>query len=328
MTWGGTLQELLRQYLAVGPDHSARRRAQTVFDGLLRASSALSIATGRLVVVRGDAIPGALSLPDGTVVLFTGAVRLCDEHGGAAADSLLAFVLAHELSHLASGHHRHAAPFEGVHLLEHRANDVPDTVIQSLRLELGDAKASANRERSADREGLHLAALAGHDAVAIAAAARGFFETWAQQTGDGTTAGGDDFERRAAAIRAALEVLRDALDLFELGTRYLELGRYADASWLLRRYAGQLSAPEAYNNLGLALLGLALARMDAAPERARRDGRRGESRGRRADPYAAGRYSARRGRDLALRRQASRARRRHRRCGAGTGQRPLIGAAV
>ena len=263
-------RDILRRYPKLLATHADAKLARRVFDRVMRAAPGLSAAATELLVVEGRDVVAAMALPDSTIVVTEGAIDGC-RRWPAATEALLGFVMGHELAHLEKHHYQDAALFFGLHILE-RSGDgsISETVLQSLRVDLGDAAGLALREREADVSAIKRVVQAGFDVGALLEHDFAFFREWIRHTDARRWVVGSDVVKRSAAIRAELAQLGDKLDLFEIGTRYLELGRYDDARRLLRPFATLYQGAEASNNLGLAELGVALRKLSAHPNAARK----------------------------------------------------------
>jgi hypothetical protein len=169
-------------------------RAQGLFERVRRAASLPAQRTARLLVIAARSNPWAIALPDGHIVLSRGAVETCyPDADPDLGDARLAFVLGHELAHLAKDDfwhgevHRALMGDPAAHatkdLLESASDADPRKRPEHRRL----------KEAQADDWGFVYAAVAGYPVHRLLGqgdgAARpggpGFFHFWLEQTQDG-----------------------------------------------------------------------------------------------------------------------------------------------
>jgi tetratricopeptide (TPR) repeat protein len=226
-------------------------RSEDVFRRVAAAADKRSNRLPKLVLLRRPERPQAIALPDGTIAVTRAAIQLCYRGGrDRTGDARLAFVLGHELSHLASDDFWQRAPFASG-----RAAD-------GGRLEPGrtlGARVDQDKELSADAHGIIYATLAGYDPAALFA--RGsFIAEWVSQLSVAgyEVAGPLDATQRVELLRTQVASVAEELDVFHFGVRLLQLGRHADALVLLERFRTRFPGREVLNNIGLAQLQLAL----------------------------------------------------------------------
>ena len=236
-------------------------RAHAVFARVQAVADKNSKRLPKLVVVDSPSDPWAVALPDGHIVLSRQAVAI--GHRQAATDEAearLAFVLGHELAHLANEDFWHREVFA------FQAN--PSEAGDLARLFQGRDQAQA-RELAADDRGFIYAALAGYRVDALLdphAAGADFFTFWMQQTHTRVDAAHPQPRQRADVLRRRLGSIRDELAFFEFGVRLGHFDYCDDAMYFLRRFQTVFPSREVFNNLGYCALQLARQAMD--PERA------------------------------------------------------------
>jgi tetratricopeptide (TPR) repeat protein len=219
---------------ATGPGESrAADRARAVFERVRASADKNGKRFPRLVVLRKEAGAFAVALPDGTVLITPEGIALCDQGvAQSSADARLAFVLGHELAHLAHDDFWHAAAAAPEPLEEERA-----------------------KELRADSYGLLYMALAGYPPEAVLQSASSFLEQWVASTVPETQFASATHPRpaeRAALLRTELRAVGDDLDLFQAGVRLLQIGHLEDAVLFLERFRDRFPSREVFNNLGLA----------------------------------------------------------------------------
>lgn len=230
-------------------------RADAVFDRVRRVADGSAKRSARLVVVDSDGDPWAIALPDGHIVLSRRALDICAgmaEH----ADACLAFVLGHELAHLANDDfwHREVHGF--------LAASPGATRINAF---INESAGARERELAADDRGYVYASLAGYDAGALLAPGQpGFFEAWMAQTNSRVSATHADAATRAELLRGRLADLRGKLGFFEFGTRLAHFDYCDDAVYFLREFQRVFPGREVLSNLGFCHLQMARQSMSGA----------------------------------------------------------------
>jgi tetratricopeptide (TPR) repeat protein len=232
------------------------RRAHEVFERLAAAADKRANRMPRLVVIRTDGSPFAIALSDGTILLTEGGLRVCyrgvSEGKGHAR---LAFVLGHELAHLANDDFWHAAAFSAV-----AAHSEEGKVSETLGAVFERTPEEARRvELQADAFGMLYMSTAGYDPRAVLGEGD-FFTAWAGQMksmGVSPPESHPQPEQRAAFLATQLAAVAEDLDLYDFGVRLFQLGRFEDAIVLLERFGDRFPSPEVLNNIGLSHLQLA-----------------------------------------------------------------------
>ena len=231
--------------------------AWSIFDRVRAVADKNGKRFPRLVMLRDRQGPFALALPDGTVLLTPDAVALC--YAGApraVGDGRLAFVLGHELAHLARDDFWHAfAPGSRGSNVEPRARAI-------------------EKERQADAYGLLYMVMAGYAPGSVLRQNASFLDEWERAAGAHPVREGQSHpsnRERARNVRASMQALEDEMDLFRAGVRLMQLERYADALKFLQRFQETLPSREVFNNVGVCNLQLYLRDLGASdPEQALR----------------------------------------------------------
>jgi tetratricopeptide (TPR) repeat protein len=234
--------------------------AQAIFERLKNVADRRQRREPHLLVIARGGSAEARALPDGTIVINAALLRLClRKLPPSAGQARLAFVIAHEMAHLANDDAWVAEAFAS-------AERSGDRELAEGTRQLNDTPPEV-REARADEAGFLSATMAGFDPAAILSANHDFLEEWARLFGGGT----DALHQRSRLLRARLTELGDALPLFSFGVRLLQLGRPLDARVLLERYQRAFPGPEVESDLGLALLQDALVRLETcdAPQATR-----------------------------------------------------------
>lgn len=229
----------------------------TVFERVSAVADKSNLVTPRLIVVNDSAQASAFALSDGSIFISTRTLALIRE--GATleeAQARLAFVLGHELAHLAS-------------------NDFWDNQIGQALLDSSTAKelvplmnTSAGQQKEelkADDQGFLYAALAGYRVDTLLRQTRStgdFLNFWDAKAGRRHSGGYPRAEQRTSLLQVRLQTMSDALQYFEFGTRLMHFGRYREAIDFLRAFQQQFPSRELFNNLGYCYLRLGASQLD------------------------------------------------------------------
>ncbi len=235
--------------------------AQHVFERVKAAADGSSRHTPRLVIIDGATDAWAIALPSGHVVLSRKALALCfEEADPELARTRLAFILGHELAHLARNDYWH-------HEVEQFLAQAPDT--QRIAHFLDQSFEAREAELAADDRGYLYAAMAGFPVERLLSREGGksdFFTFWMRQTQARITASHPFPEDRAALLRERLRMLQEKAAFFDMGVRLAHFHRCADAVYFLREFQQVFPGPAVLNNLGICAL--QLARQAMPPEQA------------------------------------------------------------
>ncbi|MEN8128882.1 MAG: M48 family metalloprotease [Pseudomonadota bacterium] len=207
----------------------------------------------RLVVVNSPGDPWAIALPDGHVVLSRSAVELCHEDATIDdAEARLAFILGHELAHMASDDFLHKEVFQFLAKQEKAPK---------LRAEHANGT-----ELAADASGFIYASMAGFSVERLLEAsgnAPDFLHFWSQQTSDHAPDTHPEVHHRASLLRQHLQNVYEQLGLFHFGVRLSHFDYCDDAVHFFREFQKSFPGREVLNNLGFCQLQIALQLMDA-----------------------------------------------------------------
>lgn len=213
----------------------------------------------KLVVIDGATDAWAIALPSGHVVLSRKGLKLCFQDADpATAEARLAFILGHELAHLAHDDYWH-------HEVESFLAKTKDT--QKIAHFLDQSFEARQAELAADDKGYLYAAMAGYPVERLVDARAGkldFFTFWMQQTQARITSSHPFPEDRAALLRERLNMLQEKAAFFEMGARLAHFGRCADGMYFLQEFKQVFPEPAVLNNLGVCALQLAQQKMAEA----------------------------------------------------------------
>lgn len=254
-------------------DHPLVSRVQNIFARVLDAADKRGTRFPKLIIPREAAEPWAICLKDGTVLLTQKAMEICyqgvDKKTG---DARVAFVLGHELAHLARDDFWHAAAFEAV--ARHGSGQKAIQEIVEL-LNITDTthagKTIKQKELQADAYGLLYSMMAGYDPrVIVNTGGKSFFREWTSQiTGkiaysdnENMTSFADKLhptaDQRAAFLLSYMKTITNDLDIFNFGVRLYQLGRYEESRDFLEAFKEKFPCREVFNNIGLTCYQLAV----------------------------------------------------------------------
>ena len=217
----------------------------------------------QLVIVKDLPGPPAFVLPDGNLILAQKALDII--YDGVPlweGNTRLAFVLGHELAHLASDDpwtaevkyliQSKALSVEAVHsLLDHFEEDEADLM---------------KRELKADDKGFLYAAMAGFPVEILLTHENDFLSYWATKTHTQSSKTHPKAIQRTNLLRGQLQEKKKDLEFFYMGVRLAHLGRYQDAVYFFQKFLKVFPGREVYNNLGVCYLQMAIGKM--LPEQA------------------------------------------------------------
>lgn len=235
-------------------------RVENVFERVLAAADRRGNRLPKLLIIRKAGDPWVMCLADGTVVITQKALDLCyqdaDENMG---DARAAFILGHELAHLANDDFWNLAVSQAFQRFS------PANASQKLKELVNkseDMEIRRKKELQADDYGMLYAAMAGYDPKAIAdMKGKNFFREWTVRTG-GDIAYSDethpDPDDRALFLLSKMNAVKDDLILFDLGVRLYQLGMYKDALGFLEAFQRKFPCREVFGNVGMVHFQLAM----------------------------------------------------------------------
>ncbi len=233
-------------------------RVRKVFEQVVHAADKRSGRWPQLVLLRSQRTPLALSLPDGSVLLNHAALTfLYQVEDPALGDTRAAFVLGHELAHLAQDDFWQAEAFAAS-----QANPQWEQSVEAWLAGKQQANTPILRELQADAYGLIYAVQAGFSADPILDQGERFFADWAAQSRLHPHSGTHPPDAtRAAILQASLHQVRAVQDWFDFGTLLLQIGRLDDARLLLEEYQRHFPGRAVLNNLGVVAYEQAMAHL-------------------------------------------------------------------
>jgi len=206
-------------------------RAHEIFDKLLNVADKSSKQFPSLVILRqADGIL-AKCIKDGTVLLTRQSLSLCfDIDVQSTADSQAAFIIAHELAHMAF-------------------NDF-------------DSDKKAHVELKADNMAILYMTMAGYDPqIFLNEKGKAFFVKWYKALNVTDEKNYPCPEQRAKNIIIKIKNIIRYLDYFKIGVRFYQLGKYEDAIEFFNLFRIEFPSREVFSNIGLSYYNLAMIKL-------------------------------------------------------------------
>jgi tetratricopeptide (TPR) repeat protein len=220
------------------------RRVQQVFEKVSLVADKRHHRPPELTIIKGFNNPNdplALALPDGHIVLSQQAIDIIYKNVSLShGDTRAAFVLGHELAHLAKDDFWHR---------EFLSATKDRTLIKRYR-----DNAGKNKEIEADDRGFNYAAMAGYPVDLLLGEGlqqQNFLVYWQEQTFQGVNETHPEPEDRAKILQTRLQTWLEKLPYFHFGVRLSHFGRCDDAIYFLREFLKDFAAREVQNNLGV-----------------------------------------------------------------------------
>jgi tetratricopeptide (TPR) repeat protein len=245
-------------------------RAEEIFNRVAAAADKMGNRWPKLVVIGGKGDPYALTLRDGTVILTLEGLKICYRDATQeVGDSRLAFLIGHELAHLAKDDFWHVNAFVAVSSYKDDAK-VRRILTRQLKRTGGSLAFVRTQELQADSYGIIYMTMAGYDPKAIIGSdSTSFFHYWVSQI-TGKLAYSDAAhvspEARAEFVRTELRPVIAALDRFDRGVQLYRSGNYKEAASFFESFIEKYPGREVYNNLGLSHYQLAMKALSECDE--------------------------------------------------------------
>ncbi|MEI6205762.1 MAG: M48 family metalloprotease [Desulfuromonadales bacterium] len=221
-----------------------------------------------LAILKDFKSPYAAALPGGGIVLSWKALKTCyDNVSRAKGDARIAFIIGHELAHLSKDDFWHLQTFASIKEFAgggQAGRELADFIRQTSDAGTGlQAKLSSkSKELQADDYGIVYMAMAGYDPrVIVDIDGTNFFREYVSQVTSATAYDAPSHptvDQRAEIVRTKLAAVAGEIDLFNVGVRYFQAGRYYEAATYLKQFSESFPSREVYSNIGLAHYQLAL----------------------------------------------------------------------
>ncbi|MCK5058186.1 MAG: M48 family metalloprotease [Candidatus Aminicenantes bacterium] len=243
-----------------GKDDFRAKWAYKVFEKVKNTADKVAHRPPRLFIINTRGEPYALALPDGGIIINPNTLNICyanvkPEKG----DQRLAFILGHELAHLANDDFMHHEAF--LVLQQYGIEKVDEEIAKHFKLSKPEkANEFKLKELMADKKGLLCAAMAGYDVSGLFRESDNFFSLWAEQVGikDFYEADHPSPDARLNFIRANLKSIVREVELFRAGVLLYQKGSYFDAVGVFSEFLKTYPAREVLNNMGACYFSIAL----------------------------------------------------------------------
>jgi len=232
-------------------DHPLAAKAHEVFERVTAAADKPGDRYPKLLIIPTTSDPWALCLKDGGIVLSQTALEFC-YHGvpEPIGSARLAFVLGHEIAHLAKGDFWHAAIIEFMAHYDSQAKG-----LEAFNKLVRHPEANKTRELRADYHGMLYAFMAGYSPqVIVKQEDVNFFAAWTNQLSGKIAYDEPSYPSptlRAIHLLTLLKNINSQIEIFELGLRLYQKGDYSNALACLTYVQRQFPSREVLNNVGL-----------------------------------------------------------------------------
>ena len=238
-------------------------RAEKIFRRLVAVAEEPRDVTPMLKIIDAEREPWAIALPNGTIILSRGALRICYDGGRTElGDARLAFVLGHELAHLTARDFWHREIYLSLagDAANSQRNQMKEITASLGHLGKGqDWRENIKRkELRADDSGFLYASLAGYRTDLLLGDDQNDFLTyWVKQTRTYRDSIHFGPTERNAFLKNRFASIVDKAMLFDTGLQLAYFGRFEDAATLFETFRQSFPAHEVLNNLGYVHIELA-----------------------------------------------------------------------
>jgi tetratricopeptide (TPR) repeat protein len=208
----------------------------------------------RLFIINSKFGPYAVSLPDGGIIINPKTLDICYEgEDRTKGNSRLAFILGHELAHLANDDFMHREAFLALEKWDNKK--AKKELIKYLKLsDPGKFDEYKEKEMLADKKGALYTAMAGYEVAGLFWGKDNFLQHWAKQTGIGMFYDDDPLHpsliNRLHFIQSQLQAVANQLELFKAGVLLYQMGNYHDGAAVFHEFSKVYPAREVFNNIG------------------------------------------------------------------------------
>jgi tetratricopeptide (TPR) repeat protein len=240
-------------------------RIFAVFERVKEVADKVASRRPRLFIIKTRSEPFAFALPDGSIVIHPKTLDICytdvDKETG---DQRTAFILGHELAHLANKDFMHREAFQA--LEEHGTGNSKEKIRSYFKPSKQEkTREYKKKELMADKMGALYASMAGYDISGLLGKADHFLSLWVNQSGigniydEGVTH--PSLENRLKFVRAQLLEVVEQIELFKAGVLLYQMGNYHDGIDAFFEFSKTYPSREVFNNIGACYFNLALKRL-------------------------------------------------------------------
>jgi tetratricopeptide (TPR) repeat protein len=238
-------------------DDARAAKAAEIFGRVVAAAGKRAGLVPKLFIVKdaGASVPLAIALPDGGIVISRQVLDICYKEPD-KGDDRLAFILAHEIAHQLKDDFWHLRFFQAVDLSQ-KGKPSDAAAVEEVRRIATSSDEPLAKELQADEYGIVFASMAGFDtrAIVLEDDKVNFFRYFAAALDPSNIKGGTPDadhpspDARAAAVRARLVQVLDAVDLFDAGLLFYETGDFETAAALFEEFLRFYPGREVYHDL-------------------------------------------------------------------------------
>jgi len=246
---------------------------QNIFDRVSAAADKRMNRLPKLLILKDAGDPWAMCRKDGMIILTQKAVEFCYKNVEKnTGDARIAFIIGHELAHLANDDFHDLEVSQAVHGFSSDSEAFQQIQAMFVKSEK-DKEDIQKKELKADGYGLLYAAMAGYSPkAAVTAEGKNFFQEWANLT-TGKIAYSDNThpepEQRSAFLLSEMAKVKNHLILFEIAVRLFQLGMYKDSLYFLETFQTEFPCREVFNNIGLIYFQIAMKKLaEIKPDKA------------------------------------------------------------
>lgn len=232
-------------------------KAAEIFGRVVAAAGHRAGLVPALFIIKdaGASVPLAIALPDGGIVISRQVLDICYKEPG-KGDDRLAFILAHEIAHQLKDDFWHLRFFQAVELSQ-KGKPGDAAAVEEVRRIASGSDAPLVKELQCDEYGIVYASMAGFDtrAIVLEDDKVNFFRYFAAALDPSNIKGGapdadhPSPDARAAAVKARLVQVLDAVDLFDAGLLFYETGDYETAARFFEEFLRFYPGREVYHDL-------------------------------------------------------------------------------
>lgn len=241
------------------------KEAKAVFERVSAAADKVSSFIPRLFIIGSEGEPLALALPDGNIIINKKTLDICcGKDNSIQGNPRMAFILGHELAHLANKDFMHREAF--LALQQYGSEKANQMIAKHFNLsDREKAKECRIKELMADKLGVLYASMAGYDIGSLCNKEDDFFSSWVNQIGVRNFYNADNnyptWQERLEFIRTQLAAVIKNIELFRAGVLLYQKGSSFDAAASFIEFSKAYPGREVFNNIGACHFDIALRRL-------------------------------------------------------------------
>jgi len=229
--------------------------AKAVFNRIVKVVNKRTENYPKLVIIRKNTRQWATARKDGVVILTEKGLNFCYQvKNKLIGDARLAFILGHEMAHLAKDDFGKINAFASAQEIEVNFLEIMSHSPKKQSTPL--SKYIQELEYKADYQGIIYATIAGYDpAIIFDTNDKNFFQELSEQIDSKTekqeSAETQNNDERMSALLKSIKKIKEKVILFHLGVRLYQFGKYDKALKFFEEFLNFFPSREVYNNIGL-----------------------------------------------------------------------------